>query len=64
ACKVVVYDISGKAGTIRWSEASWKMERLKDMIQGDDDSVQIYTNCFDAYVKEIDEQLRDLEKRE
>ncbi|CAG8789136.1 16928_t:CDS:2 [Gigaspora margarita] len=41
-----------------------KMDQLKNKVQKDDDSVQMYTNCFDAYVKEIDEQLRDLEKRE
>ncbi|CAG8548839.1 7559_t:CDS:2 [Gigaspora rosea] len=34
------------------SDTNEKLERLRNMVQGRGDTVQMYTNCFDAYVQE------------
>ncbi|CAG8834483.1 29123_t:CDS:2, partial [Gigaspora margarita] len=41
-----------------------KLEHLKNTIQKTDDTAQMYTNYFDAYIDEVKDQLRDLKKRE
>ncbi|CAG8606281.1 9119_t:CDS:2 [Gigaspora rosea] len=46
------------------SDINEKLECLKNMVQEAGDTVQIYTNCFDAYIAKVKNQLRDLEKRE
>ncbi|CAG8817322.1 5082_t:CDS:2, partial [Gigaspora rosea] len=44
------------------SDINEKLERLKNMVQETGDTVQMYTNCFDAYTTKVKNQLRDLEK--
>ncbi|CAG8752272.1 2912_t:CDS:2, partial [Racocetra fulgida] len=46
------------------SDINEKLEHLKNMVQEIGDTVQMYTNCFDNYITEVKDQLRDLEKRE
>ncbi|CAG8822340.1 17530_t:CDS:1, partial [Racocetra persica] len=34
------------------------------MVQDKDNTVQMYTNCFDTYIEEVKNYVRDLKKRE